>query len=38
LLPTLRLDISDDDVPAAVERIADWMEQTGGLTIPDETR
>jgi hypothetical protein len=38
MLPTLRLDISDDDVPAAVERIADWMEQTGGLTIPDETR
>lgn len=31
LLPCLTLDISDNDVPAAVERIADWLEQTGGL-------
>ncbi len=38
MLQTMRLDISDDDVPAAVEGIADWMEQTGGLTIPDEIR
>jgi hypothetical protein len=30
-LPTLTVDISDDDVPGAVERIADWLEQTGGL-------
>jgi hypothetical protein len=30
-LETLRVDISDDNVPAVVERIADWMEQTGGL-------
>ena len=30
-LPTLRVDVSDNDVPAAVERIADWLEQTGGL-------
>ena len=30
-LPTLHVDISDNDVPAAVERIADWLEQTGGL-------
>ena len=30
-LPTLAVDISDNDVPAAVERIADWLEQTGGL-------
>jgi len=30
-LETLRVDISDDDVPGAVERIADWMEKTGGL-------
>ncbi len=30
-LPTLTVDISDNDVPAAVERIADWLEQTGGL-------
>ena len=32
-LETLRVDISDDNVTRAVERIADWMEQTGGLTI-----
>jgi len=31
-LPSLILDISDDDVPVAVERIADWLEGTGGLT------
>ena len=30
-LPTLTLDISDSNVPNAVEKIADWMEQTGGL-------
>jgi len=30
-LPTLELDISDNDVPRAVERIADWMAETGGL-------
>ncbi len=35
-LKTLQVDISDDDVPAAVERIADWMEQTGGLYIHSE--
>ena len=31
MLPSLTLDISDNDIPAAVERVADWMEQTGGL-------
>lgn len=30
-LPTLKLDVSDNDVPGAVERIADWLERTGGL-------
>jgi hypothetical protein len=30
-LPTLELDISDNNIPAAVENIADWMEQNGGL-------
>jgi hypothetical protein len=30
-LPKLELDISDNNIPAAVEKIADWMEQTGGL-------
>lgn len=34
-LNTLRLDISDDDVPKAVESIADWLEATGGLYIVD---
>jgi thymidylate kinase len=32
-LETMRVDISNDDVRGAVERIADWMEQTGGLYI-----
>jgi len=35
-LPSLTLDISDNNVPAAVERIADWMEQFGGLYMPDK--
>jgi hypothetical protein len=35
-LPSLTLDISDDNVPRAVERIADWMEETGGLYMDDE--
>jgi len=30
-LPVLELDTSDGDVPAACERIADWMAGTGGL-------
>jgi hypothetical protein len=32
-LETMRVDISNDDVSGTVERIADWMEQTGGLYI-----
>lgn len=31
VLPRLTVDVSDNDVPCAVERIADWLEQTGGL-------
>lgn len=31
ILPTLRLDISDNDVAGATERIVDWMAATGGL-------
>ncbi len=31
VLPVLEVDVSDDDVPAAVERIADWLEERGGL-------
>ena len=34
LLPVLELDLSDDDVPAAAGRIADWLEATGGLAAP----
>jgi hypothetical protein len=30
-LPSLTIDISDNNVPAAVGRVADWMESTGGL-------
>jgi regulator of PEP synthase PpsR (kinase-PPPase family) len=30
-LPTLELDISDNDVAGAANRIADWMADTGGL-------
>jgi hypothetical protein len=31
ILPRLELDVSDGDVAGACERIADWMESTGGL-------
>jgi thymidylate kinase len=30
-LTTIQLDISDNDVDKAVDRIADWMTETGGL-------
>ncbi len=30
-LPALTLDISDNNVPNAVGKIADWLEQTSGL-------
>ncbi len=30
-LPRLEVDISDGNVPGAVERIADWLESSGGL-------
>ena len=30
-LPTLAVDISDNNIPKAVEKIAAWLEQTGGL-------
>jgi hypothetical protein len=35
ILPALQLDISDDDIYHAVERIADWMESTGGLYMSE---
>ena len=31
ILETLVLDVSDNNIKAAVEKIADWMEMTGGL-------
>ena len=31
LLPRLELDISDNDIPHAVETIANWLESSGGL-------
>ena len=34
-LPMLRLDVSANDIPAVVERIADWLEETGGLYMSD---
>lgn len=34
-LPVLQLDISDNDIGHAVETIADWLAQTGGLYCPD---
>jgi hypothetical protein len=37
ILPVLELDVSDDDADAAVDRIADWLEATGGLYDPGES-
>jgi hypothetical protein len=31
LLPSFEVDVSDDDVTGATDRIADWLEATGGL-------
>jgi hypothetical protein len=33
-LPLLELDVSDDDVAGAADRIADWLEATDGLCAP----
>ncbi len=33
-LPCMTLDVSDNDIPGAIERIADWMEASGGLYMP----
>ena len=35
ILPRLELDISDNNIPGAVEKIADWMESTGGLWMKE---
>jgi len=34
-LPALTLDVSDNDIPAAADRIADWLHATGGLWMND---
>ena len=34
-LPSLKLDISNNDIPTAVERVADWLEANSGLYMPD---
>jgi len=34
-LMCLELDISDDDLAAAADRVCDWLETTGGLYLPD---
>ena len=34
ILPTFELDVSDNDVGRATERIAAWLEETGGLWAP----
>jgi hypothetical protein len=36
ILPTLELDLSDNDISRATGRIADWLEATGGLWAPPE--
>jgi len=35
MLPSLTLDISDNNINTSVKRIADWLEQTNGLYMPD---
>jgi len=32
-LPSFEVDVSDGDVAAATERVANWLEPTGGLTL-----
>ncbi len=34
-LPTLEVDISDNDVARATDDIADWLVETGGLHVPE---
>ena len=35
MLPSLTLNISNNNIPAAVEHISDWLEASGGLYMPD---
>jgi hypothetical protein len=34
ILPVLEIDVSDDDVAGAADRVADWLAATGGLEAP----
>ncbi len=34
-LPVMELDVSDDDVPGAADRVAGWLAASGGLFLPD---
>lgn len=34
-LPWLEVDVGDDDVAGAADRVADWLAATGGLEMPD---
>ena len=34
-LTRLDLDVGDDDIAGAADRIADWLEATDGLVQPD---
>jgi hypothetical protein len=36
-LPSLELDVSDGDVARAADRVADWLEATGGIYAPAGT-
>ncbi len=31
ILPVLEVDVSDNDISKASEKVADWLELTGGL-------
>lgn len=33
-LPALRVDVSDGEIGGAADRVADWLEETGGLWAP----
>ncbi|MEM9487764.1 MAG: hypothetical protein AAGC55_01400 [Myxococcota bacterium] len=35
ILPWLELDVTGNDIIGAADRIADWLEQNGGLYMPD---
>lgn len=36
ILQTLELDVSGNDVSAAADLVADWLEETGGLYASGE--